>query len=85
MVYGRRQRQLTMRYIDQMEKLEVDQWIVTSSLGGGFPAGVPIGKIVAVRQRDVEPFQEATIEPAVDFARLETVMVITSFVPVRKE
>jgi rod shape-determining protein MreC len=85
MVYGRRQRQLTMRYIDQMEKIEVDQWVVTSSLGGGFPPGIPIGKVVHVRQRDVEPFQEATIEPGVDFARLETVMVITSFRPVRQE
>lgn len=85
MVYGRRHRQLTMRYIDQMEKIEVEQWVVTSSLGGGFPPGIPIGKVVSVRQRDVEPFQEATIEPGVDFARLETVMVITSFLPVRKE
>jgi rod shape-determining protein MreC len=85
MVYGRRQRQITMRYIDQMEKVEVGQWIVTSTLGGGFPPGIPIGRIVFVRQRDVEPFQEATLEPAVDFAKMDTVSVITSFVPVRRE
>ncbi|MDA8217697.1 MAG: rod shape-determining protein MreC [Dehalococcoidales bacterium] len=81
MIYGRRQRQLTMRYIDQLDKIEVGQWVVTSSMGGGFPPGIPVGKIVFVRQRDVEPFQEATLEPAVDLAKLETVQVVTSFLP----
>lgn len=85
MVYGRRQRQITMRYIDQMEKIEVGQWVVTSTLGGGFPPGIPIGRIVFVRQRDVEPFQEATLEPAVDFGKMDAVTVVTSFMPVRRE
>ncbi len=85
MVYGRRQRHLTMRYIDQLEKIAVGEWVVTSSLGGGYPQGIPIGRVVQVHQRDVEPFQEATLEPGVDFARLETVQVITNFVPVYRE
>lgn len=85
MVYGRRQDLLTMRYIDQLEEIGIGEWVVTSSLGGGFPPGVPVGKIVHVRKRDVEPFQEATLEPAVDFGRLETVLVITSFVPEHRE
>ena len=85
MVYGRRQRQLTMRYIDQLEEIAVGQWVVTSTLGGGFPPGIPIGRIVFVRQRDVEPFQEATLEPAVDLAKLDSVTVVTSFLPVRRE
>ncbi|MHB1417841.1 MAG: rod shape-determining protein MreC [Chloroflexota bacterium] len=85
MVYGRRQRQLTMRYLDQMEDIQIGQWVVTSSIGGGFPAGIPVGRVIYVRQRDIEPFQEATLEPAVDFDRLESVMVITSFLPVSLE
>ncbi|MHB1131284.1 MAG: rod shape-determining protein MreC [Chloroflexota bacterium] len=85
MVYGRRHKQLTMRYIDQMDKIEVGQWVVTSALGGGFPTGIPVGRIVYVRQRDVEPFQEATIEPAVDFSKLNSVQIITSFLPAQRE
>lgn len=85
MIYGRRQRQLTMRYIDQMEQINVGDWVVTSSMGGSYPPGIPVGRVVYVRQRDIEPFQEATLVPAVDFTKIETVMVITSFVPATLE
>ena len=35
-----------------------------------------------VDQRDIDTFQRATVRPSVDFAKLETVLVITSFEPV---
>ncbi len=80
-IYGRRQAQMTMRYLSQEEDVSNGQWVVTSDIGGGFPAGIPIGQIIHVQKRDVDTFQEATILPSVDFTRLEKVMVITSFRP----
>jgi rod shape-determining protein MreC len=85
MVYGRRQTQLTMKYIDQMEKIEIGDWVTTSTIGGSFPPAIPIGRVIHIRQRDIEPFQEAILEPAVDFTKLERVMVITSFLPAKLE
>ena len=41
-----------------------------------------IGQVVSTRRVEVELFQQAVVQPAVDFARLEIVLVITNFRPV---
>ena len=56
--------------------------VLTSGLGGLFPSDVPVGHVVSVRTRDFELFQQAVLEPAVDFKGLEIVLVITNFRPV---
>jgi cell shape-determining protein MreC len=38
-----------------------------------------IGQVTAVRQKDIELFQEAEVEPTVEFDHLEMVMIITDF------
>jgi len=81
-VQGRTGHDLVMRYIPQGESVEVEDIVITSGLGGNFPKHLVIGQITAVRQSDVEMFQEARIRSAVDFNRLETVMVILNFTPV---
>ena len=53
--------------------------ILTSGLGGGFPPDLIVGQIVNVRRLPAELFQEATVQPAVDFSRLQIVLVITNF------
>jgi len=44
-----------------------------------------IGRVTSVSKKDIEPFQEARIDPEVDFHMLETVLVITNHVPLRLE
>jgi rod shape-determining protein MreC len=56
--------------------------VVTSGLGGKFPRWLPIGQIIDVQRRDVEMFQTARVQPAVDYARLETVIVVRHFTPI---
>lgn len=68
-----------MRYIQQGESVNVGDMVLTSGLGGNFPKRLVIGQVTAVRQRDIEMFQEAEIRPAVDFNRLEMVLVIIGF------
>jgi rod shape-determining protein MreC len=62
--------------------VEPGDLILTSGLGGGYPSDLIIGQVVTMRSLEFELFQQATIQPAVDFSRLEIVLVIINFRPV---
>lgn len=64
--------------INLHENMEKDDIVITSSLGKVFPKGLLIGQIKAIEKKDVEPFQEAWIEPAFNIKRLETLFIITN-------
>ena len=81
-VQGRTGQRLVMRFISPDESVEVDDIIITSGLGGNLPRHLVIGQVTAVRKSDVEMFQEAEIRSAMDFRRLEIVMVILNFEPI---
>lgn len=80
-VEGQSSAVLLMRYIQQGDAVNVGDIVLTSGLGGKFPKRLVIGQVIAVHQRDNEMFQEAEIRSAVDFSRLEMVMVILNFLP----
>jgi rod shape-determining protein MreC len=61
--------------------LKVGDLILTSGLGGNFPKRLVIGQVTEVRKRDIELFQEATLQPTVDFTRLEFVLILKKFTP----
>lgn len=73
---------LTLDMISQNVTVQPGDVVLTSGLGGGYPAGLIVGQVLNVRKRDFELFQRATVQPAVDFARLKIVLVITNFRPV---
>jgi rod shape-determining protein MreC len=73
---------VSLDMIAQDVNVEPGDLILTSGLGGGFPPDLIIGQVVSTRRIDVELFQQAAVQPAVDFARLEIVLVITNFRPV---
>lgn len=52
--------------------------IVTSGLGGVFPKGLLLGKVIQVKQWKYGLTKIGILEPAVRFSRLEKVFVITS-------
>lgn len=70
---------LRMEYIPQAESISVGEYVVTSGLGGFMPKGLVIGQVTEVEQKDYELHQAAVVRPAVDFKRLELVLVITTF------
>lgn len=80
-VSGQPGNRLIMRYLPQSEEVRQTDLVVTSGLGGGFPKGLLIGKVVEVRQKDIEMFQGALVETAVPFAKLESVLVVLDFTP----
>lgn len=80
-VQGLGSRGLTMRYVEQSEQVEVGDIVLTSGLGGNLPKRLVIGQVTAVNRSDVEMFQEIRVQSAVNFDRLEAVLIIQSFVP----
>jgi rod shape-determining protein MreC len=73
---------LNMQMISQDTKVQPDDVVFTSGLGGGFPPDILVGQVLSARQRESDLFQEATVQPVVDFANLELVLVIVNFRPV---
>jgi rod shape-determining protein MreC len=82
-VNGSRSGQLTMTYIPQGVNVQTGDRIVTSGLGGVFPPGILVGTVTDVKQNDIDLFQTALLEPAVDIGRLETVLVIVNHLPTK--
>jgi rod shape-determining protein MreC len=67
-----------MDYIPLDVDVEVGDTIETSGLGGIYPKGIVIGKVIEVRKTNSEMNRYAIIEPAADFKRLEEVYVLKS-------
>jgi rod shape-determining protein MreC len=72
---------LLMRYLPQQEEIRAGDIVVTSGLGESYPRGLHIGQVVEVKRNPVDLFQEARVDPAVKFSRLDSVQVIMNFVP----
>lgn len=70
---------LSMNWIDQEAQIEVGDVVLTSGLGGQFPADLVIGRVVAFERNEADLFQTATVQPAVEFTDLEIVFVLTNF------
>lgn len=81
-LYGSVTGDISLDLISQNATVEAGDLILTSGLGGGYPADLIIGQVVTVQSLEFELFQQATVQPAVDFSRLEIVLVITNFRPV---
>jgi len=64
-----------LKFVKRTERLEVGDLVVTSGMDGIFPKGLPIGRIASIDKRGQSLFQYATVEPTVDFGRLEEVLV----------
>ena len=55
--------------------------VLTSGLGGVFPKGIVIGEVIEVSRDTSSTDRIAVIETAVDFSKLEEVMVLTNSIP----
>lgn len=77
--------ELWVDLIDQSAEISVGELVLTSGLGGKYPADIPIGQVLNVRRRDYELFQQAVIQSSVDFDSLQIVLVITNFRPLPVE
>ena len=67
---------LLMDLIAQNETVVAGDKVITSGLGGLFPAGLLIGRVGDIRSNSSELFQKASVIPAANFRDLEFVFVI---------
>jgi rod shape-determining protein MreC len=67
---------VTLGYLSGSAELKPGQTVVTSDLGGIFPKGIPIGKIVDVRPVEFGLSHEASVKVAANLSALEEVWVL---------
>ncbi|MGI6113100.1 MAG: rod shape-determining protein MreC [Mahellales bacterium] len=66
---------------DDSEVIPGDK-VITSGLGGVFPKGIYIGQVMEVVKEKQNLFKYAVIKPAVDFQRIEEVLLVKSEVDI---
>jgi rod shape-determining protein MreC len=71
---------LIVRYYDKLDQVEKGDLIVTSGLGGIYPKGIPVGKVVRSFKSDTGIFQQLEVIPIVNFNKIENVLVIKNVV-----
>ena len=74
--------ELSLNMIPQSASVKAGDLVLTSGLGGNYPANILIGQITSIRRRETDLFQTAIVQPVVDFSQLEIILIITNFRPV---
>lgn len=67
-----------LEHLSREDDVQVGDLIVTSGLGQRFPASILVGRIHQLTKKEFGLYQEATVVPAVNFSRLEEVLILTS-------
>jgi rod shape-determining protein MreC len=73
---------LSLGMISHDVKIESDDVVLTSGLGGDYPPNLLVGQVISVSNQEYDLFQTASVQPIVDFSRIEFILVITNFNPV---
>jgi len=69
---------LLMRFIRKRarDEISIGDMVVSSGIGGIYPAGINIGRVSRIIFREDDLSMEVELEPSIDFSRLEYVFVI---------
>ena len=76
MIMGLSAETCKLNYVVKSSEVTVEDRVVTSGLGGIFPKGLPVGEVLNVADISGKLFKDIEIRPAVDFSKLEEVLVI---------
>jgi rod shape-determining protein MreC len=74
---------IAMEFLAQGVEVKPGDTVLTSGLGGSYPAGLLIGRVAKVDGNALDVFKHAEVEPAVRLSSLEHVAVLTSFQPLK--
>lgn len=72
---------LRLEYVSGIADIKVGDRVVTSGIDGIYPKGFVIGQIESIQKTSGE-FTGVIVRPAVDFASLESVLVVTTPTPI---
>jgi rod shape-determining protein MreC len=70
---------LFVNLIPQDAQVQAGDLVLSSGLGGNYPPNILVGQVSTIRQDATALFQTASVQPVVDFSRLEIVLVIVNF------
>lgn len=65
-----------LKYVPKAEDIQIGDKVLTSGLGGIFPKGLMIGTVRQADKKRAGIFQYVEVTPAVDFSKLEEVLII---------
>jgi rod shape-determining protein MreC len=68
---------LRVTFLPARAAVEVGEEVITTGYGGVFPAGIPVGRVRSVESSPGDGTLRVSVEPAVDFSRLEEVFVVS--------
>jgi rod shape-determining protein MreC len=71
-----------MKFVSVEANVKVGDEVLSSGLGGVFPKGLMIGRVVDVVKKKQELFQDITVVPSADLSRLEEVLIV---LPVKED
>ncbi len=74
-------RECRLSYISKNSTIITGDLLETSGLGGIYPAGLSVGKVVSVETDNTGELTEAIVKPSVDFDSLYEVLVVKSWDP----
>ena len=78
---GQGGRPFSLKYVKKDEDVRAGDLIVTSGLDGVFPPGLALGTVSTTNRNSADMFVDVEVVPAVDFDRLEEVLVVKDFRP----
>ena len=67
---------LELDHVPIYEDVQIGDEIISSGLGGVFPAGLKIGRVIEVKEEKGGVFKSIMVKPWVDFNRLEELFMI---------
>jgi len=73
--------EIKLDMVSKSATIQPGELVLTSGLGGKYPANIVIGQVVTIRSDAYSLFQSASVQPAVDFSQLDIVLIITNFQP----
>ena len=72
---------LTMEFVEETADVKEGDLVTTSGVGGRHPSGELIGQVVEAERAAQQLFQQVRVQPLADLSRLESVLVLTRFLP----
>lgn len=69
---------LRLPYLTNSADIELGDLLVSSGLGGVFPSGYPVGRVLEVERRPGQSFAEVIAEPAAELDRDREVLLVWS-------
>jgi rod shape-determining protein MreC len=84
-VAGNYDASLNMEFVGPGAAVKKGDFVLTSGVGGGYPADIVIGRVSTVQKTDQDLFQSVSVDHLASLSSIEHVLVLTSFQPQKLE